>query len=84
MKKFKYLFFSIFIISACSRTTEIDIPSQDKRLVVNCYFTPDSTWQVYVGQSTFVLDTTRSLPALPNAQVIITDNTGFKDSLKLK
>lgn len=83
MIKFKYLFFSIFIISACSRTTEIDIPSQDKRLVVNCYFTPENTWQVYVGQSTFVLDTTRNLLALPNAQVVISDNISFKDSLKL-
>ena len=67
---------------SCYRTTEIDIPSSEKRLTANCYFSPDALWEVFLSESASVLDTSRNSKIVSNAQVIISDDGGKSDTLK--
>ncbi len=41
----------IFILIACSREVTLDPPSVPPKIVINCFFTQDSAWQVSLYQS---------------------------------
>ncbi|MFC2091039.1 hypothetical protein ACFLT1_09725, partial [Bacteroidota bacterium] len=59
MKKFITYITSILIIGAtsCETTEKIDdFPLRPSKMVMNCYFTGDSTWNVQVSKSLSVLD----------------------------
>lgn len=48
---------------------EYPIPEPDPRLVVNCLFTPDSTWKVQLTRNMSVSDTNFEAPVITNAIV---------------
>jgi hypothetical protein len=80
------IFFSATIIflffCSCYRTTEIDIPLSEKRLIANCYFSPDESWEVFLSESMPVLDTNQNIKIVTNANVIISEEGGISDTLK--
>ena len=47
-------------LSACERIIEPDLPEHTPRLVLQAFFTPDSTWVAFVGRSAGILE---SLPS---------------------
>lgn len=84
--KFIYLLsliISIIITPSCTRVTEITIPPLDAELVVNAYFSPNSTWKARVSKSIGILDTTRNIAPIINAFVTIkNESTQLLDTLK--
>jgi Domain of unknown function (DUF4249) len=80
--KLIYLIATVIFFQSCTRVMEIDIPPLDSKLVVNAYFSPDSTWQVRVSRSIAILDTTRDISPIMNALVTIKrENTQLLDTL---
>ncbi len=66
---------SIFIFNACETTEKIDdFPLRPSQLVINCFFTQDSTWEFQVSKSLSVLDNA-DLKFINNATIKL-----FKDS----
>ena len=75
------LIFSTFWF-ACTRETEIAIPAEASKLVINGYFSPDSTWKIKVNKTIGILDSSRNIPSISNALVIISsDNSTLNDTL---
>ncbi len=65
----------IFGFIACETTEKIDnFPLRPSKLVVNCFFAPDSTWEFQVSKSLSVLDNA-DIKFINNATIKI-----FKDS----
>lgn len=65
----------IFSVIACETTEKIDnFPLRPSKLVVNCFFAPDSTWEFQVSKSLSVLDNA-DIKFIKNATIKI-----FKDS----
>ena len=40
-----------FLLYACQKEVKIDMPTYSPKLVVNCFFNPDSTWKVNLSSS---------------------------------
>ncbi len=61
MKFFLFLSFLCFVLlyTACTKPVEFDLESIEEKLVVNCVFSPDSLWQVYVSKNLAIDDTFR-------------------------
>ena len=59
----------------CDTVVELDVPRDDSQLVVNSFFTPDSTFGVSLYKSTFVLDEGRSKP-ITGATAKVFDSNG--------
>ena len=75
------LIFSTFWF-ACTRETEITIPAEASKLVINGYFSPDSTWKIKVNKTIGILDSSRNIPPISNALVVISsDNSTLNDTL---
>lgn len=47
----------LFALSACEQIIEPDLPEHTPRLVLQAFFTPDSTWVAFVGRSAGILET---------------------------
>ncbi len=48
--------FLLFMVSACTKTIEIDLPQHDSKTVVNCFFQVDSLFSLEVGKSFSIFD----------------------------
>ncbi len=84
MKKIKYIIpvVSLFLLlSACEKSEKIDdFPLRPPKLVVNCYFTPDSIWQFQVSKSLSVLDNAK-LSLVNGAKILLYKNSVLIDSV---
>lgn len=85
IKKIVYLFISIIYLQACS-SVEIDYiqPTTAKKLVVYCFFNPDSVWTVQVSKLGSVTDLVSDSLLIDNAIVTILENNKVIDTLKFK
>ncbi len=71
----------IILVSGCETTEKIDdFPLRPSKLVVNCYFNPDSTWKVQVSKSLSVLDNA-DLKLIDNATVLLYEENSLIDSI---
>ena len=57
----------LFILSACEQVIEPDLPEHTPRLVLQAFFTPDSTWVAFVGRSAGMLE------AMPEREMAVAD-----------
>ena len=46
----------ILILFSCQKVIEIDYPTQETKLVVNCLFTPDSLFKARISKTSFTTD----------------------------
>ena len=60
----------LLALSACEQVIEPDLPEHTPRLVLQAFFTPDSTWVAFVGRSAGILE---SLPG--RGRSIVADAT---------
>ena len=65
---------------SCQKELEINYPDIEPKLVVNCLFTPDSTFSVRVGQMLSLNDTVTSF-IINDAQCKIWENGIFAEDL---
>lgn len=71
----------IFTIS-CETTERIDdFPLRPSKLVVNCYFAPDSAWEFQVSKSLSVLDNAE-LKLVDDASIVLYRDSAVIDSVK--
>jgi hypothetical protein len=75
--KLLYTLLTLFILFSCGEMfepLEIDLPSEEQKLVVNCYFAVDSSWYIRVWNSTrpFSEDTAY---LVKDARVTLTENS---------
>lgn len=59
----------LFALSACEQVIEPDLPEHTPRLVLQAFFTPDSTWVAFVGRSVGILE------AMPEREMSVADAT---------
>ena len=59
----------LFSLSACEQVIEPDLPEHTPRLVLQAFFTPDSTWVAFVGRSAGILE------ALPERERAVAEAT---------
>jgi hypothetical protein len=85
LKKIIYLFSTIIYLQGCS-SVEIDYihPITAKKLVVYCFFNPDSVWTVQVSKLGSVTDVVSDNLLINNAIVTIHENNKVIDTLKFK
>ncbi|MDE2734018.1 MAG: DUF4249 domain-containing protein [Gemmatimonadota bacterium] len=57
----------LFALSACEQVIKPDLPEHTPRLVLQAFFTPDSTWAAFVGRSTGILE------AMPEREMSVAD-----------
>jgi hypothetical protein len=70
------LFFIMAVSCDMSNKMEIDIPTPEEKLVVNCFFAADSVWTVQVYKSKNALAAKNSVEdRVTNATVVIDDGT---------
>ena len=83
MKKIEYLLSVLslmLVLVACEKSEKIDdFPLRPSKLVVNCYFTPDSIWQFQVSKSLSVLDNA-NLSLVNGAKILLYKNSVLIDS----
>ncbi|MBW8048904.1 MAG: DUF4249 domain-containing protein [Cytophagales bacterium] len=58
---------------ACEMIVDVDLPPYDSQLVANCFFNPDTLFEVHVSHSLGILDT-GTLDNIENAKVEILEN----------
>jgi hypothetical protein len=84
MKSINHLTFGVLILlvfSACETTEKIDeFPLRPSKLVVNCYFSPDSIWEFQVSHSLSVLDNA-NLRMVDDAKIYIYEDEILLDSI---
>lgn len=85
LKKVIYLFIAIIYFQSCS-SVEIDYiqPITAKKLVLYCFFNPDSIWSVQVSKLGSVTDVASDNLLINNAIVTIYENEKVIDTLTLK
>ncbi len=71
---------SVLLYVSCQKELEINYPDIEPKLVVNCLFTPDSTFSVRVGQMLSLNDTVTSF-IINDAQCKIWENGIFAEDL---
>jgi len=76
----RIIIIALFGLISCEKPVNIDIPSYEPELVLNCFFTPDDSFRVHLTQSVSVLDT--SINAVDDAQIIIFENGQAADTLR--
>ena len=70
-----------FSVFSCETTEKIDdFPLRPSKLVLNCYFNPDSTWKFQVSKSLSVLDNA-NLKLIDNATLLLFEEDIFLDSI---
>jgi hypothetical protein len=82
MKKLFYIFiiFSLTAVS-CQKELELDFPDIEPRLVVNCFFSPDSLFKVRVGKLLSVNDSVTPF-IIEDAECEIYENGTFAENLQ--
>ena len=82
--KIRILLISISIILlsvSCQKELEIELPEIEKKLVVNCFFSPDSLFKVRVGKLLSINDSTSSY-IIEDANCDIFENGVFAEKLQ--
>ncbi len=82
MKNIFYLliFFSIAIqFVSCSKTVDYNFPEIENKLVINSFFTSDSTFKILVSHTLPILQS--GTPIVDNAEVKLYENGVFKENL---
>jgi hypothetical protein len=75
------LAFAIFTFASCEKEIEIDLNSTDPKIVIEGNISNNvGPYYVYISK-TVNFSETNNYPAVVNAQVIISDNTGTTDTL---
>ena len=59
----------LLALSACEQVIEPDLPEHTPRLVLQAFFTPDSTWVAFVGRSVGILE------PMPEREMAVADAT---------
>lgn len=67
---------STLILSGCEMTLELDLPDAEPALVVNSYFTPDSSWSIHLSNASSLGDGRAGIDNLSNATVSIVPDNG--------
>ena len=71
---------AVFLFSSCTKVIHIPIPEIESKLVVNCFFTPDSIFTLYVGKSVPIFDDKPRV--LEDATVFLFQNDVCVDTLQ--
>ena len=71
----------IIFFASCQKEIELEYPTPDPKLVVNCLFSPDSLFKVRVGKILAFNDTVSSF-SVENAQCEIYENGVFAEKLE--
>ena len=75
---------SLFTLSACTETFEIDFPEEPPQLVVYSLFHPDSVWQVSVSSTKDLNSPNTPYPVIDNATVEIYQGEQLVDELAFR
>lgn len=74
MKKLLIPVFAAAACFACEKTIDIDVPTEQSKLVLNGYLNPDSTFKVQLTKSAFVLEDYYEQPEVAGATVTLFEN----------
>lgn len=74
------LVYSYIFLSGCQKEVKIDLPTESPKLVVNCFFNPDSTWKVRIS-STISLSGKDKPGFISNATVELYENNALISTL---
>jgi hypothetical protein len=79
-----YLFvlYGLIILLGCQKEIKIDFPKYTPKIVVNCFFNPDSTWKVHISSS-IPINGKENPPLITNAKVELYEDNIFVSNLKL-
>ncbi|WNJ18452.1 DUF4249 family protein [Pontibacter sp. G13] len=75
------LFLSLFSCWRCANVSQIPFPETAPQLVVNCVFSPDSTWKVNVSQTRGLGDFSYEPHYIEHARVILWEADSLLDTL---
>lgn len=78
MQKLTLIFFTLFVI-ACQKEIKLPPSKIPQKVVINCLFSPATTWVVYVSLSTDAASATP--PIVENAKVMIFEEGQFMETL---
>ncbi len=67
------------IIVSCTKTVDYHFPENEKKLVINSFFTSDSTFMILVSHTLPILQS--GTPIVDNAEVKLYENGVFKENL---
>jgi hypothetical protein len=76
------IFLSCFVMS-CTKVLDVTVPTQEDKIVIEGLVTTQTQPFVVKVSKTIALGDTSSFPKVNNAIVVIADNTGNRDTLKL-
>lgn len=88
MKKMNYIKIFIalvlgFVAASCEKAEDVvDFPIVTPKLVANCFFQPDSAWNIHVSKSLSVLDNA-DIKVVEKATVLLYEDGVFLDTAKL-
>ena len=68
-------------LASCETIVDVELPEEPSKLVVNSYFSPDSTWEVSISASKPILNDD-PLPMIFNATVHVTGDDGSSYELQ--
>lgn len=82
MKKFVILILLSLGFFACEKTIYIDIPDNGRKLVVNSFFGADSTLQLSLTQSKYILESNVEYEKVSNAEINLYEDDNFIEKLQ--
>jgi hypothetical protein len=77
-----FILILLILISSCEKPIDFNQDVKTPKLVVNSFFSPDSTWRVYMSHSLTIIDTERLKP-VNNATINLFENDEFIGNLEL-
>jgi hypothetical protein len=69
-----------FLFTGCELVVDVDIPIEQRQLVLNSFFTPDSVWRAKLSASQHILDD-GPYELVEDAQIIVMDGEDTIDTL---
>jgi hypothetical protein len=75
----RIIIIAIFGLISCEKPVNLDIPSDEPKLVLNSFFSPDEAFIIHLSGSVSVMDT--SINAVNDARIIIFENDRPIDTL---
>ncbi len=67
--------FFCFALVSCETVIDIELPEEPSKLVLNCYFTPDSVWVADLSASKPILSSDE-LPQIDGADIFVSNEDG--------
>lgn len=77
----KILLLFLLLLSSCTKTIEIDLPAFDPKPVINCLFSPDSTFKLRLSRSASIFDTLPYPSFEMDAVLRLYENEVLKDTM---